>query len=129
MSRIGAHEKFRWRGWEFRLERVTSTEARWQMHEGKLRIRLVYRAPIQADEHDPELPAEWGAYIVMFGLGDLGGSGISTTSADEALALAEQDIFLKIISAMKLVRALKRGKQADPLILDEPRDSKILSRP
>lgn len=109
MSRLAAHAKFRWRGWVFRLERTTSTEARWHMQEGDIRIRLLYR-----DIQDPEAPPEWTAIIVMHGLGDMTGAGSSPDSADEALAHAERDFFDKVVSAARLVRRLKRGNQPDP---------------
>lgn len=107
---VGVREKFLWRGWEFRLERTTSVDARWHMHEGKLRIRVIYR-----DIKDPDAPPEWSAFILMQGLGDMTGAGTSLESCELALAAAEQDFFQKVVMAVRLVRTLKHGRPQDPV--------------
>jgi hypothetical protein len=113
MTRIAAHEKFRWRGWEFRQSMATSKEVHWQMQHGKIRIRVIYR-----DIRDEETPPEYTALIHMHGLasgeGEHTAGGGCGASVEAALAAAERDFESKLVMAVKLLGELRRGKQPDP---------------
>lgn len=112
-TRIAAHEKFRWRGWEFRQSMATSKEVHWAMRHGKIQIRVIYR-----DIQDPETPPEYTALIHMHGLAS--GEGKHTAGAgcgasvEGALEAAERDFESKLVTAVKLLGELRRGKQPDP---------------
>jgi hypothetical protein len=112
-KRIAAHEKFRWRGWEFRQSTATSKEVHWSMKHGKIEIRVIYR-----DIQDPEAPPEWTAIIHMQGLtsgegSHTAGSGCGA-SVEKALAAAERDFESKLVTAVRLFTQLRRGKKALP---------------
>jgi len=112
-QRIAAHEKFWWRGWEFRQSTATAKEVHWQMAHGKIRVRVIYR-----DIQDKETPPEWTALIHMHGL--TSGEGQHTAGAGcgasvgLALAAAERDFQEKLVMAVRLFTELRRGKQPDP---------------
>jgi hypothetical protein len=115
MPRIAAHEKFLWKGWEFRQSMATSQEVHWEMRLPKLRVRLIYR-----DIQDPETPPEWTAFIHFQGLeegkGDSlfeGGNGVAA-SHEVALEHAERDFIRKLAHAAKLAAEIKRGNPIDP---------------
>ena len=113
MSRIAAHERFRWRGWEFQQSMATATEVHWHMRHDKIQVRIIYR-----DIQDPEAPPEWTALIQMHGLASgegrhTAGAGCSTNSPEAALAAAERDFQKKLVTAMRLFTELCRGKVAD----------------
>lgn len=112
MPRIAAHEKFRWRGWEFRQSMATAKEVHWRMCHDKIQIRVIYR-----DIQDPETPPEWTALIHMHGLASgegksSAGSGCGST-VEEALAAAERDFEAKLVTAVQLFTELRRGKKPD----------------
>ena len=83
------------------------------MTHGKLQIRVIYR-----DIQDPETPPEFTALIHMHGLAS--GEGKHTAGAgcgaslEQALAAAEKDFEEKLVSAVRLLTELRRGKQPDP---------------
>jgi hypothetical protein len=121
-TRIGAREKFRWRGWEFKLSRADSKEAHWSMREGKFEIRVIYRAgwlshfdppkdPAEAPKPPLEVPAEWTAIIKTHGISSEAGVG---GSPDQALASAEVNFRAKVVAAARVYSELRRGKQPDP---------------
>lgn len=107
--RIRAREKLFWRGWEFKLEMASATEASWRMQHGKIQIRLIYR-----DIQDPDAPPEYTAIIRMQGLVEGEGShpGGDGCDADHerALAHAEHDFLKKLVSAVRLYEEIRRGK-------------------
>lgn len=110
-KRIAAHEKFRWRGWEFRQSMATAKEVHWRMQHGKIEVRVIYR-----DIQDAYTPPEWTALIHMQGLAS--GEGRHTVGAgcgstpEEALAAAELDFQTKLVMAVQLFTELRRGKKA-----------------
>lgn len=110
-QRIAAHEKFWWRGWEFRQSMATAKEVHWRMKHGKIEIRVIYR-----DIQDAYTPPEWTALIHMQGLASgegrhTVGSGCGSTPG-EALAAADLDFESKLVMAVRLFTALRRGKGA-----------------
>ena len=112
--RISARETFRWRGWEFRQSIANAREVHWRMAHGKLQIRVVYR-----NIQDPEVPPEWTALIHVHGLASgegkhTAGAGCSEASVEEALYAAERDFEAKLVSAVRLLGELRRGKPLDP---------------
>lgn len=105
-TRIAAHEKFWWRGWEFSLSRTDTKEAHWQASDGRIQIRVIYR-----DIQDPETPPEYTAIIRMHGFP--AGEGVGP-SAELSLAHAESDLRRKVREALRFLSELKRGKLGPP---------------
>jgi hypothetical protein len=110
-SRIAAHEKFLWRGWEFKLSRTDTKEAHWQASYDRIQIRVIYREGLPADEFDPEIPGEFTAIILMHGFP--AGDGVGP-SAELALAHAESDLRRKVKEALRFLSELKRGRLGEP---------------
>lgn len=105
-GRIPAHEKFLWRGYEFRLSRADSLEARWQFEQKRLRMVLIYR-----DLQDDETPPEFTALIRING--SASASGIA---GDAVLALeyALRDLRKTLRDSVRILIELQHGKSADP---------------
>lgn len=110
-DRIAAREKFKWRGWEFKLSRADSKDAHWQAGDGHVVLRLLYRSGLPQDEFDPEIPPEYTALIRMHGIP--AGEGVGA-SAELALAHAERDLRQKVMRALRFLSELRRGKLEDP---------------
>lgn len=93
-QRIPALEKFRWRGFEFKLSFATSTQVTWHMESKLLRMRLIYR-----DLDDAEAPPEYTAIIHAVGITS---GEACAESAELAFAWAELDLKKKIVKATRL---------------------------
>lgn len=108
-KRIRAHEKFPWRGFEFRQSLCTSQEVHWEMRHGDIRVRVIYR-----DIGDPDAPPEFTALIHIHGLAEGEGSHTGGSGVDpniwRALSAAETDFRQKLGQALRLSNELRRGK-------------------
>lgn len=108
MKRLAGHEKFSWRGFEFRQSICNSQEIHWEMRHGQVRVRLIYR-----DIGDPETPPEFTAIIHVHGLAEgqashTGGAAVAA-SHEQALARAEKDFRDKLILGLRLSNLLRKG--------------------
>ncbi len=107
-GRVDAHEKFLWRGFEFRLSRADSQGARWQFERGRLRVVLVYR-----DVQDDEAPPEFTALIRIHE--GASASGVAGT-AELALAYALRDLKKPLRDSVRLLTELQRGYDPDRVV-------------
>lgn len=118
-TRIRAHEKFLWCGWEFRLVQATSREVQWRMQHGRLSARLLYR-----DIEDPETPPEFTAILQVQGV--TSGDGIAATP-EEALTLATRDLKNKLVEGVTFWEEINRRSRG-AVAMEAPVDSTKLSR-
>lgn len=129
-GRIRAHEKFLWRGLEFRLSRADSQEARWQFERGQLRIQVIYHD--SQSTYDCEHcaitgrdPATKHACILCDGTGQVamppeftalirihGGASASGVAGSVELALdyALRDLKKTLRNSVRLLMELQRGR-------------------